>query len=173
MPPLTLNQAAREAGKSKATILEAIRGGRLSASKDEQGRYQIDPAELFRVYPANRSDRTEPTTQNHGQPLEANTETGFLKGRLEAMAELVEQIKNERDDLRRRLDHAEAAREREADEREKAAAELRRLTLLLTHAPEIDQAPAPEAHALPFARWPFWFALALATTAAAYWFPRS
>ena len=67
MPLLTLNQAAKEAGKSKQTILDAIRNGRLSAPKDEQGRYQIDPAELFRVYPV--------TGQQTSQRQDAETGT--------------------------------------------------------------------------------------------------
>jgi hypothetical protein len=48
--PYTLGQAAKATGKQKSTILEAVRKGRISAAKDDLGRYQIDPAELHRVY---------------------------------------------------------------------------------------------------------------------------
>lgn len=47
----TLGEAARATGKSKATISKAIKSGRISASKDENGVYRIDPSELHRVYP--------------------------------------------------------------------------------------------------------------------------
>ena len=55
MTPLTLNKARKVCKKSKSTILEAIRLGRLSANKDHQHQWQIDPDELLRLYPANQS----------------------------------------------------------------------------------------------------------------------
>ena len=48
---LTLGQASKEAGISKPSLSAAIKKGRLSAAKNESGVYEIDPAELFRVYP--------------------------------------------------------------------------------------------------------------------------
>ena len=48
---LSLRTAAQQAGTSKSTILWAIQSGRLSATRTEDG-YQIDSAELSRVYPA-------------------------------------------------------------------------------------------------------------------------
>jgi excisionase family DNA binding protein len=47
----TLGDAARATGKSKPTIAKAIKAGRISATKTEDGSYQIDPSELHRVYP--------------------------------------------------------------------------------------------------------------------------
>ena len=38
-------------GKGKSTLQRDIKAGRLSAPRDEKGRYKIDPAELARVYP--------------------------------------------------------------------------------------------------------------------------
>ena len=46
---LTLGQAAKETGLSKPSISKAIKTGRLSAVKTENGEYQIDPVELFRA----------------------------------------------------------------------------------------------------------------------------
>jgi IS30 family transposase len=46
----TLGQAAKATGKAKSTILRAIKNGTLSASKGAKGSYQIDPAELHRVF---------------------------------------------------------------------------------------------------------------------------
>jgi excisionase family DNA binding protein len=48
---LTLRQAAELTGKSKSTLTRAIKSGRLSASRDAEGMYAIDPAELARAYP--------------------------------------------------------------------------------------------------------------------------
>jgi hypothetical protein len=46
-----LAQAAKAAGKSKPIIARAIKAGRISALRSEDGRYSIDPLELARVFP--------------------------------------------------------------------------------------------------------------------------
>ena len=51
----TLGEAARATGKSKPAISKAIKSGRLSASRADDGSYRIDPAELERVYPVTGS----------------------------------------------------------------------------------------------------------------------
>lgn len=55
---LTLNQAAKTCGRSKSTLLDAIRRGRMSAPKDDRGHYAIDPAELHRAFPFQAPDRS-------------------------------------------------------------------------------------------------------------------
>lgn len=50
MPELSLSQAAKLAGKSKSTINRAIKTGKISASRHEDGSYSIDPAELSRAF---------------------------------------------------------------------------------------------------------------------------
>src|SRR5437773_380441 len=51
--PMTysLKQAADATGRAKPTILRAIQTGKISAKKTEIGEWEIDPAELHRVYP--------------------------------------------------------------------------------------------------------------------------
>jgi hypothetical protein len=109
---LTLTEAAKEVGLSRPAIFNAIKRGRLSATKDAQGRFIIDPAELFRVYkPVNNV-----TVNNDTVSL---TEVNHLNQLLSIKDQLLQQVINERDDLRKRLEE-----------------ESRRLTLLLTHQPE-------------------------------------
>jgi hypothetical protein len=43
---ITLGEASRRTGKSKAAITKAIGTGRLSAAKSETGDWQIDPARI-------------------------------------------------------------------------------------------------------------------------------
>lgn len=50
MPELSLSQAAKLTGKSKSTINRAIKTGKLSAARHEDGSYSIDPAELSRAF---------------------------------------------------------------------------------------------------------------------------
>src|SRR4051794_32477864 len=65
--PLSLRAAARESGVAKTTLLRAIKSGRLSAQRDDQGGWSIDPSELFRAYPPTPSsgpaDRRAPESE--------------------------------------------------------------------------------------------------------------
>lgn len=98
-----LVSAAAATGKTKSTILKAIKNGRISASKDELGGWSIDPAELHRVYPVVSVNRPS----ERGDTGETVNETEVLKARLDAMSELLrskdellEQVQGERDNLR-------------------------------------------------------------------------
>ena len=55
----TLAQAAKAIGKSKSTVLRAVKAGKISSDKDAHGQYQIAPSELHRVYPAALGDAVE------------------------------------------------------------------------------------------------------------------
>ena len=61
---LTLTQAAVEVGRTRSTLFKAIKVGRLSASKDAQGQWLIDPVELHRVYVAVNVSQGNKTTQS-------------------------------------------------------------------------------------------------------------
>lgn len=61
---LTLGQASKECGRSKSTLSNAIKNGKLSAEKDLNGSFSIDPAELFRVYPVKKNVTNTEHTQN-------------------------------------------------------------------------------------------------------------
>ena len=47
---LNLSEAARELKQSKSAIWRAVNSGRLPATRTYTGDYQIDPAELHRVF---------------------------------------------------------------------------------------------------------------------------
>ena len=49
----TLGEAARQCGIAKGTISKAIKTGKLSATRKEDGRWSIDNAELARYLDAN------------------------------------------------------------------------------------------------------------------------
>jgi len=51
----SLVKAAQVSGKSKSTINRAIKSGKLSAQRNEDGSYDIDPSELARAFPAKHS----------------------------------------------------------------------------------------------------------------------
>lgn len=54
---LTLSQAAKAIAKSKSTLNRAIKSGRLSAVRNEDGTFSIDPSELARAFPQNALER--------------------------------------------------------------------------------------------------------------------
>jgi excisionase family DNA binding protein len=146
LPYFTLGEAAKQAGVSKPTMSKAIKTGRLSAEKQPDGSYRIQPAELFRVYPPEaRSKFDERETGNDNRLV--GDEIAVLRERLALLtAERErerEQLTDQIEDLRRRLDAEAEARRIEAEER-------RNLTTLLT-----DQRPKAEAPALNAGRG-FW-----------------
>jgi excisionase family DNA binding protein len=50
MPQLSVRDAAELTGRDRSTLTRAIEKGRLSATRDDVGRFLIDPAELERVF---------------------------------------------------------------------------------------------------------------------------
>ena len=113
---LSLARAAKTAGKSKPTLLRAIKSGKLSASRTASGAYEIDPAELARVFPFagdTAGTMTQPVPGNGAETYPAIS-PGEAQALHRVIAEQAETIR----DLRNRLDS-------EVDER-------RRLLALLT-----------------------------------------
>lgn len=115
----SVSRAARETGLSKSTISRAIKSGRISAARQHDGSYLIEPAELFRVYPRNvaqlPSDARHDAVRNQLQEASATTskEIELLKLKLvmteELLAQERENSKRQHEtvqDLRKRLDAA-------------------------------------------------------------------
>lgn len=132
---MTLGEAAKVSTVTKSAISKAIKSGRMSAVKDDKGCYQIDPAELYRVFPVDTGNSRKSV---ESAQQETGKETSNLQATVEHLRELLAEIKGERDDLRQRLDKSE----------EERRATQSRLTALLTHQPkpepEVQPAPAPE-----------------------------
>ena len=83
----TLGDAAKATGKSKATISKAIKNGRISATKDDAGVFQIDPAELHRVYPPTVSNEHKETPSKHPNEQEKSGLVRELQAKLDAASE--------------------------------------------------------------------------------------
>lgn len=103
---LTLRQAADLCGASRSTIHRALKSGKLSGTRIEDGAWDIEPSELARVFPW---DISEPVQRdNSGQGKEGTSEKEAV---LAVKVEMLEhQLERERDtiaDLRKRLDRAE------------------------------------------------------------------
>lgn len=131
MTYLSLGEAAKAAGVAKGTISKALKSGKLSYVEKTTAGYQIDPAELFRVFP--RKQVEVPLNER----LETQTETpelAVLRVRLEAAEQRAIDLDRHAADLAKQLDRVH-------DEK------LRLMALL-------PAPPSPPAH--PAARRSFW-----------------
>ena len=144
----TLGEAAKRTGLSKPTIQRAIKSGKLSASRNEDGSYSIDPAEVERVYPVGERSSHQNGHMKQDETLDVS---GGLQVELAVLREKLssanierererEQANRQIEDLQRRLDVEAEARRVEGEER-------RKLTAILTDQREKagqEPTPAPE-----------------------------
>jgi excisionase family DNA binding protein len=139
----TLGEAAKQVQVSKPTLSKAVKDGRLSAEKQPDGSYRIQPAELFRVYPQRNG-----STGTNFDERETGNDNRLVSGELSRLREQLALLSAERDrerqqltdqieDLRHRLDAEAEARRVEGEER-------RKLTAILT-----DQSARPAASPKP------------------------
>lgn len=115
---LTLGDAARYAKRSKGTLSKALNYGKISAIKDDKGRWQIDPSELSRWMDVNPFPNS---SENHVETHMRQHESGALEVEVRMLREHIANLVSERErerrqftdqieDLRGRLDGAETER---------------------------------------------------------------
>jgi hypothetical protein len=102
VPILTLSQAAKESGKSKSVLLGAIKSGRISASRNDLNQWQIDPAELFRVYPLERQENGQ---KEQNRPNQEQQENALLRVQISYLEKQLATATAVADDLRTDRDH--------------------------------------------------------------------
>lgn len=110
-PYISLNEASTQSGRAKSTISKALKNGKLTyVSKDPKtGAYEIDPAEVNRVFP-----RKQETADSYQKETPRNpTENSILQVKLQAMEQRFSDAEKTIEDLRTRLDKSETARERQ------------------------------------------------------------
>ena len=96
MPELSLSQAAKLTGKSKSTINRAIKTGKLSATRHEDGSYSIDPTELARVFDVEPPDGAKRRSE---EPDETRLleRIAALEAMLSREREISDDLKEDRD----------------------------------------------------------------------------
>src|SRR3954452_9251039 len=120
---ITIREAARISGRSRATINRAIRSGLLSAQRDQAGgTWRLDPAELARVWPEaahdyGHGDDHDQVRSGHGQGQGQDHEAIRLRDQIiaaheQTIADLRFRLDEEREDRRQALDRLAAAQER-------------------------------------------------------------
>ena len=97
---LSLRQAAERCGKSKSTISNALKNGKISYIEKNISGYKIDPSEVDRVYPRVHNEPQEGHLKN---PTE-HAEIKILETKLEAKDAMIERLQTEVEDLRQQRD---------------------------------------------------------------------
>jgi hypothetical protein len=120
---LSAKDAAKAVGMTKQGVIKAIKDGKISANKDARGQWDIQPAELFRVYnPVGVVD----SQQNDNSSLSLSPEIDSslslknteLQLKLDAALEKISALESDKEDYKNRLDA-------ESEER-------RKLTMMIT-----------------------------------------
>ncbi|WP_265502887.1 MerR family transcriptional regulator [Paracoccus beibuensis] len=93
----TAGQAAKAAGVSKATITRALQTGKISGTKDDNGAWSIDPAELHRVFPPVAHEPPETHSVKQSATPEKPNETGVLERENQMLREALIEARQERD----------------------------------------------------------------------------
>jgi septal ring factor EnvC (AmiA/AmiB activator) len=117
----SLSEAAKATGKNKTTIQRAIKNGKISAAKGDNGSYGIDPAELHRVFPPvttqHDTQRPQSNDTQHSKiasinstlsrVLELEKELAVANEKANGLEAQKEQMADTINDLRKRLDSSE------------------------------------------------------------------
>lgn len=92
MVMLSLGQAAKAAGISKATLSKALASGRVSYVSKGTAGYQLDPAEVFRVFPPKRV--IPPVSEHVETPVNTTAVSAF---EVELLRQQLEDVRADRD----------------------------------------------------------------------------
>ncbi len=154
MAGLTIKQASQETGKDRTTLLRAIQKGTITAKKDQNNAWVIEPSELFRIYartkqshranahdatsvhavniqdtPAHIGYKTPDITQTFIELAEARTAREFLERQLKEQMERIALLQETVKDLRQ--------------DKEAYRNQIKAITDQREHQPKVD--PEPEA----------------------------
>ena len=98
----TAGTAAKAVGKTKSTITKAIASGKLSAIKNDNGAWEIDASELYRVYPPTPLETVKIEQNDTLKETDGNSkEIEALERLLKAAEEQIDDLKADRDEWRK------------------------------------------------------------------------
>lgn len=98
MPEMTMTEAAKWAGTSRTTVFKAIKSGKISARKNEDGEYRIDPAELERVFKPASTDNV--TLNGNSEREDIGGEIAGLRAENALLREMANKTERQVEDLR-------------------------------------------------------------------------
>jgi hypothetical protein len=104
MVTLTQAQAARAAGVSRTSIWRAMKDGRISASRADDGSMQVDASELLRVYPKADLEHAVTRSRTAARNSEHRSGDGESSGEISALKSLVDELRADKSRLQTQLD---------------------------------------------------------------------
>jgi len=100
----TAGQAAKAVGVATATITRALKAGKISGFKDENGAWTIDPSELHRVFPPLSLQGNErPDVKHNATPIKSDAtpyEISILERELQTLRDALSDAREDRDKWR-------------------------------------------------------------------------
>ena len=103
----TLGEAAIATGKSKSTLSKAIKAGKITAFKNDNGAFEIEPSELHRLYPpaplAIEENTSESVDSEQNATLDSTPKNTsnieVLEAKLQMANERIEELKADKEKL--------------------------------------------------------------------------
>jgi hypothetical protein len=143
---LTLSAAAQATGRGKSTLLRAVKSGKLSARRTDDGTFMVDASELARVFTMERVERSS------GAPWSASDAPGIVTEPAEPPGARVASLEAEVALLREMLSRERATAEAQLSREQETVDDLRKRldraeerVLALTVQPAPQPAPEPSA----------------------------
>jgi excisionase family DNA binding protein len=137
MASFSLREAAEQAGTSKSTIWRAVKSGRLSAARTDDGGFAIDAAELFRAFPPQRLpdvmgqdatvSETAPERPATGKSDSLAVRAAMAEAELAGLKALIAEMKSSRDEIKANRDETRADRDTLRADRDELKGRVERL----------------------------------------------
>ena len=136
--PITLLEAAKLCGLDKSTLRKAVRDGRITGTRDDTGKWWVEPCEVERIYPLvpaadpqSVPRASTPMSVPDAEFRAGDAATDLMVKTLQSMIERLEK------DVDRERDRADRERERG----DQLTADLRKLTERLALPKPDDKKP--------------------------------
>jgi hypothetical protein len=125
---LTQTEAARAAGLTRTSIWRAIKRGRLSVERGDDGSVLIDASELLRLFPKADLERAQVRAPRNAMYV---SERGSTHADFTALHALIDELKVDKLHLHAQLHHAADERAQLAEERARLSEERTQLLAML------------------------------------------
>jgi hypothetical protein len=98
---LSLLEASKKIGMVKSSVQKSIKDGKLSAIKNEKGRYEIDSSELFRAFPNKFNERLKSTNKEQKNTEQLNSQVVTYEAQIKILTDTLNEARADRDEWRK------------------------------------------------------------------------